>query len=338
MDQDFDGQLCVILMATYDDWRSVAHIIPELDARLAGLNLRGQVVIVDDSSDDVDGKDLIANLSLSVIESIEEIQLGSNQGNQRAMAVGMAYVARHYECDYLIAMDSDNEDKPEDVTTLLVKCRESKNAKIIFAERTRRSEGRVFKLFYGIYKRLFKALTGKSISVGNFCVVPGGMIRRIAHISELWNHFPISIIRSGLSYDMAPTDRGTRLYGQGRMNLIKLIIHAFSGFSIHADVIAVRLILFASGLGAFFVVFLVFTSVMRFATEMLIPGWASMMLMQIFLLFAVVTCTALIVLTLVLSMRMQPPMIPYHDYEKFIFETKFLFPVGQRGHEGRSAS
>lgn len=314
-------------MATYDDWLSVADIVPKLDQVLLRYGLNGRIIVVDDSSDDTKGIEILPSLSLRAIEAIDQIQLGSNLGNQRAMAVGVAYVARNVPCDYLVVMDSDNEDRPEDVSALLDASLAHDDQKIVFADRTKRSEGQTFKLFYILYKLIFSFLTGTSISVGNFCVIPGQFVKRIAHITELWNHFSASILRSGLPSGKIPTERGVRLFGQGKMNLVKLIVHAFSGFSIHADVMAVRIMLLASFLILSFFVVAVVLVALQISVHFFIPGWTSQMLMQFFILFILLFCTSLIVLILVLSLRMQPPLIPYHDYIRFIFDVRRIFPV-----------
>lgn len=309
-----------VLMATYNDWKSVAHLLPVLDGVLENLGQKAHLVVVDDSSQDHDGRDEVDLRQLRAIEAVDEIQLGSNQGNQRALAVGLAYVARHLAFDRLVVMDSDYEDRPEDIPALLQACRAHDDRRIIFAERARRSEGGLFRIFYFLYQCLFKVLTGYSIAMGNFCVIPWRFIRRIAHIAELWNHFPVSIMRSGLPIAKIPTERGRRLFGRGKMNFVRLIIHAFSGFTIHADVIAVRILLLATALVATFVVLLVMGTVVYFTHDVFVPGWTSQFLLQVLLLATVVMCTAVIVLISVLSMRMQPPMVPFHDYARFVFQ------------------
>lgn len=325
MTVDLAGRTCGILMATYDDWRSVAHILPILDEILARRGMKGHVVVVDDSSRSTDGKEMVEALQLSAIAAIDEVQLGSNQGNQRALAIGLGYIGCNVAVDFLVVMDSDNEDKPEDVGRLLDACAAEDGRRIVFAERTKRSEGLAFQLFYLLYKWVFKLATGGSISMGNFCIIPGRFVKRIAHVSELWNHFPISIVRSGLPFTKIPTIRGTRLFGRGKMNIVKLIVHAFSGFTIHADVIAVRILLLASGLVGLFLLVLAGATLTRFSTDLLPPGWTSQMMMQVFTLVMLVLCTSIIVLISALTMRMQPPMIPFHDYGRFVFETVRLY-------------
>ncbi len=328
MNDRFNGKSCAILMATYNDWKSVAHIIPILDQGLAELGIEGRVFVVDDGSINLDGLGEIGDLGLTAIQRIDRLLLGSNQGNQRAMAIGLAYIAANFECDYLVTMDSDNEDKPEDVPRLLTACGAEDDLKVIFAERSKRSEGWAFTFLYGIYRLLYMLCTGRSISVGNFGVIPGHYIRRLSYVAEMWSHFPASIMRSNVPWVRIPTERGKRVYGKGSMNVVRLVIHAFSGFSVFADVMAVRMIIFATLMGGVTLLFLLITSLIKIVTgaEVLIPGWTSLMMMSIFNLFVLVLGTALIVLVLVLSMRNQPSLIPFHDHVRFIYRQEQLFP------------
>ena len=86
MTSAFTRKSVVILTAQYNDWISLAHLLPLIDEHLVSLGVRACVVVVDDGSIDHDGRELLAGLSLKAVESIEEVVLGDNQGNQRAMA------------------------------------------------------------------------------------------------------------------------------------------------------------------------------------------------------------------------------------------------------------
>src|SRR6185503_7804917 len=103
------GRSVVVLMPTYNDWISAAHMLPMLDGVFSQLGMTASVVLVDDGSNDLSGREGISLLGLSAIGSVEEIVLTRNQGNQRAIAVGLAHVASTLTADYLIVMDSDCE-------------------------------------------------------------------------------------------------------------------------------------------------------------------------------------------------------------------------------------
>ena len=113
------------------------------------------------------------------------------------------------------------------------------------------------------------------------------------------------------------------------MNLVKLIVHAFSGFTIHADIAAVRMMLFAGimGLVLFFIVVVIVA--VRLSTDITILGWTSQMVIQLFTLFVLISCTALIILTTVLSLRMQLPSTPFHEHARFIYNVETLYSSAQ---------
>ena len=151
-------------------------------------------IVVDDGSLDLSGQDEVRKLNLSAIEAVVQVALTRNYGNQRAVAIGTAYVASNVPCDYLVVMDSDHQDQPLYIPQLLETCVEADDVKIIFAERKKRSEAWSFIFMYRIYRGLYRVLTGDSMSIGNFSVVPGRLIRRLAHIEDIWNHFPAGVM------------------------------------------------------------------------------------------------------------------------------------------------
>jgi glycosyltransferase involved in cell wall biosynthesis len=326
MTTDFAGKTVAILTAVYNDWLSLAHLLPLLDDTLASLGARGCVVVIDDGSADFEGKDMVSGCSLKAIEFVEEVLLGDNQGNQRAMAIGVAHVAEHVACDYLVLMDSDHEDKPEYIPRLLEVCRAGGDREIVFAERTKRSEGLFFAFFYRLYQWIYKAFTGHNIAVGNFSVIPGYLIRRLSYVGELWNHIPASIMRSGVPFETISSERGKRRFGKSSMNLVRLVVHAFSAFSVFADVFAVRLILWTLGLVFLFVLGGMVLVGLKFGVGVGALGWALQILGLLLMILIQALGMSVILLFLALSMRLKSPMIPAHDYGKFICEVNRPYP------------
>ena len=326
MTADFAGKTVAILTAAYNDWLSFAHLLPLLDNTLDSLGAKGRVVVVDDGSVDFEGKNMVAECSLKAIKSVDGLVLGDNQGNQRAVAIGLAHVAEHVACDYLVLMDSDHEDKPEYIPRLLEACREGGDRKIVFAERTKRSEGLLFTFFYRLYQWIYKAFTGHNIAVGNFSVIPGHLVRRLSYVGELWNHIPASIMRSGIPFDIIPSERGKRRFGKSSMNLVRLVVHAFSAFTVFADVFAVRLILWTLGLAFLLVPGSMVLVGFKFGAGVAALSWLLQILGLLLVVLIQILGISVILLFLALSMRLKPPMIPAHDYGKFICEVNRLYP------------
>lgn len=311
----------VIVMATFNDWRSILHLLPEIDRVMEPLAMTTQVVVVDDGSVDLEGRDALRSLDLRSIAQVDIVELARNYGNQRANAIGIAYVADRMKADYAVVMDSDHEDLPEYIPALLRACAETDGRKIIFAARTKRSESSSFRAFYWIYQRLYRVLTGQPISMGNFSVVPAAHLRRLAHVSEIWNHFAAGIMRSRLPYDKIVAQRGRRLFGRSRMNLTSLISHAFSGFSVYLDAIAVRILMGSVWLGGAILAAALVVVGLKLFSDLPIPGWTSLLLAAFGLMLLQIVSGLCIVLFLVLVMRMQPSIIPLYEYQKYIYAT-----------------
>lgn len=316
----------IILTPVYDDWESVFVLLDQLDDALAEDKLKASVVVIDDGSpifaDTLD----FSGLDLSAIEEVEVVTLTRNLGNQRALAVGIGHIAATRNCGILVIMDSDLEDSPKYVPQLIAEARKTGN-EIVFAERTRRSEGTAFKAFYKIYKYLYKVLTGMPISIGNFSATPGRLIKRIAGISEIWSHFPAGIMRARVPFRTIPATRGQRLKGQSKMNLVSLVIHGLSGFAVHADVVGVRIVITVFGLGVAIIIAVFLVIAKRFLFDFYVLGWTS--LVTIILGVAVIQAfmAAIFMAFMILSGKNNRLIIPGIDCAKYILETRRIYPL-----------
>ena len=325
----------VVLTAVYNDWQSFKELLSSLDIELGGKPYQTRVVVVDDGSptfaDEID----FSNMELENILSVEAVTMTRNLGNQRAVAIGIAYVAKNIPCDYLVIMDSDLEDLPEYVPVLLSEAEISGN-QIIFAERTRRPDGFLFKTFYSIYKALYKLATGLSMSMGNFSVMPGRLVRRVSGISEIWNHFPAGIMRAKIPFRSIPSERGSRLYGASKMNLVSLILHGLSGLVAHADVVVVRAVIGIFAIGLFIIAVISGVVFQRIFTDVILLGWTSQIVTILGgALFQILAATVVIVFVVLVG-RHQKWIIPYDDFESFIMETGTVFEKADNNSDNGS--
>lgn len=315
-----------IMIVTYNDWESVQTLVPLLDKQLAGRYRNIRVFVIDDGSSNFAEDGLFRDQSFTAIGEVQIVTLRRNLGNQRAVATGLGYLASEVDFDYLVLMDSDHEDKPEYVPQLIDRAIREGN-KVVFAERTQRSEGRRFQLFYSIYKALYAVLTGAPISFGNFCAIPSIMVKRIASVSEIWNHFPAGIMKARVPFTSIPSERGIRVHGTSKMNLVNLAIHGLSGLAVHADVVSVRftlgLVLFAAIVAAGIAAVVL----KRVLFDSYVLGWSSQAILALLGIFSQLLIAAALVVFLVLASRNQRSVIPAWDYRKFLLDIRTLHPV-----------
>ncbi|MEZ4905562.1 MAG: glycosyltransferase [Spirosomataceae bacterium] len=302
----------VILIPQYNDWEALNLLIERINKDVAADILAAtSLVIVDDcSSHDFEKIAPFDGISVKIV------RLYRNLGHQRAIAIGLSYLAKEVRCEKVIVMDADGEDAPQDINALILASEKSPD-RIIFAQRTKRQESSTFKFFYGIYKFIFKQLTGKVITFGNFSIIPQRRLQNIVRVSEIWNNYPGGVIKSRLPYDFIPTERGKRLAGKSKMNFVSLVLHGLSTISVLIDVAAVRILIFSvlMSAAALLIIFVVlFLKWINNAS----PGWASTLSSALLIVVLQSFLISLFLVFMVLQYRTQQQFVPVQQYHDFI--------------------
>jgi len=150
-----------------------------------------------------------------------------NRGHARCNATGLKYLNEKENFDYVILMDGDGEDRPEELNLLFNKSEENPS-KTITANRVKRSEGPFFKLLYEIHKILTFVFTGKMIKFGNYSCLPKNDVSKLVKESCLWSSFSGSVTKLISDRSSVPSNRGQRYFGPSKMNFFNLLIHSFS--------------------------------------------------------------------------------------------------------------
>lgn len=319
----------LILMPLYNDWDAVGLLLPSLDRVLAGAGLIANVLLVDDGSTVRPPAHWNAQ-AWRALGRIEVLALRRNVGHQRAIAIALAFVEQHLSPDVLFVMDGDGEDAPEDIPRLLACLNQNDGNKVVFAERTRRSETVTFRAFYALYRWAHVLLTGIPVRVGNFSVIPSSQLRRLVVVSELWNHYAAAVFKARVPRTSVPTVRAPRLAGRSRMNFVDLVTHGLSALSVHSELIGVRLLVVTATLIGVMASGLVGVLAIRFFTDLAIPGWASTVVGLLLVLLLQAAAFAAFFAFLVLHARSQPTFIPLRDYDYFVDHSSTLVASAQQ--------
>ncbi len=314
----------VIVIPVFNDWQSVGLLLPALDAALEKRGFVGEVVLVDDGSVlPLAGES--REQAYRHLASVDVLRLRRNLGHQRAIAVGLAHVQEaHTGYKAVVVMDGDGEDKAEDVPLLIDEMVRRGGEQVIFAERRKRLEKWTFQALYHLYRLLHWLLTGITVRVGNFSVLPPCALSRLVFVSELWNHYAAAVFRSRIPFAALPLARGKRLAGQSQMNFPGLVLHGLSAISVFSDVVGVRLLVFTILLICVSGVLLGVVVGIRFLTDLAVPGWATS---AVGLLVVVLIQAVLLMLTLsflTLANRSQVNIIPLRDARVFVEKVERL--------------
>jgi hypothetical protein len=141
---------------------------------------------------------------------------------------------------------------------------------------------------------------------------------------ELWNNFPISIMRSRLRRYFVPTVRGQRYAGASKMDLTALIVHGMSAMSVYIEVIFVRLLLGSAAVAALLLLGIIGAIVIRLVTNLAIPGWTTTAVGVLAILLAQTTSLVAATALMVLSGRRARPMIPVLDCKHLVSRVERL--------------
>jgi hypothetical protein len=304
-------------MPVFNDWTAAGLLMRDIALVLQREELRAAIVVVNDGSSEPVPEDFAADAGDSLVD-VRVVNLRRNLGHQRAIAIGLAFVHDEVRCPSVVVMDADGEDRPDDIPRLLTKMRERGEREIVFAQRTRRSEGIVFTFFYHLYRFLHRILTGISVQVGNFSVLPFDSVRTLVSMSDLWNHYAAAVFQSRMPFTMVPTARGRRVSGSSRMNLVSLTGHGLSAIAVFADRVGVRVLI-----GSLILLSVGVVAMVVGAAGVMSAGGAAPVVVLVggvilFVLLLQTCAAACFFVLLVLFARAGFSFVPSRDYHPFI--------------------
>ena len=144
----------VILIPIYNDRESLKLLIENINNEINNLNHDISLVVINDASSQ---QIIDTYLNTENISSIEIINMKENRGHARCIASGLKYIFEKKDFDFIIPMDGDGEDRPEEIKSF-IQLSEQSSEKSIIGERVKRSEGIIFQLCYQFHKFLTLSL------------------------------------------------------------------------------------------------------------------------------------------------------------------------------------
>ena len=229
-----------ILIPAYNDWQSVFKLLEGINLEVSKLDDEFSIIIINDAS--TEGRvDFLANINN--LNSVQIINMKENRGHARCNAAGLKYISEKEDFDYVIPMDGDGEDRPEELSLLIEKIKEYPNT-VITANRVKRSEGFIFKFCYLIHKYLTLVFTGQTIKYGNYTCLPKPIVNKMINESATWSSFSGSLAKTVKDKKFIPSERGVRYFGPSKMSFINLLKHSLSIIAVFKVTLFIRSILF----------------------------------------------------------------------------------------------
>jgi glycosyltransferase involved in cell wall biosynthesis len=229
-----------ILIPIYNDWQSAFKLLENINSKVSVLDDEFSVIIVNDASTET-RPDFSADLDR--LKSIQIINMEENKGHARCNAAGLKYINEKEDFDYVIPMDGDGEDRPEELSLLIEKIKDHPGTTVT-ACRVKRSEGFIFKFCYLFHKYLTHIFTGQTIKYGNYTCLPKSIVNEMVNEPSTWSSFSGSLAKIAKDRKSIPSERGTRYFGPSKMSFVNLLKHSLSIIAVFKTTLLIRSILF----------------------------------------------------------------------------------------------
>jgi polyisoprenyl-phosphate glycosyltransferase len=231
--------ICVV-MPVFNDWRALPQLLSNLAEAFRSSGTVLDIILVNAASTENCDFEIERSIVRDVISEITDLRV--NVGHQIAITAGLHFAQQHKAFTAVLIMDADAEDQPDDAAKLVAISRNQPDH-LIAAKRTKRSESAIFRGFYFLYRAIFRLLTGRAISFGNFMLIPAALLPSVLSRPELIHHVAATLLRTRLPITQVPTTRGQRYFGASQMNVPALVTHAIGALAVFSEVLFSRLLI-----------------------------------------------------------------------------------------------
>jgi len=227
----------IILIPVFNDWQSVFKLIENIDLQINNETI--DIIIVNDASTESFDNN---QKQFSKINSVKIINLIKNGGHRKAIAIGLKYCQENLEYDYIIPMDGDGEDRPEELKDFFNQVQETQ-PEVITATRVKRSESSLFKFLYSMHKIFTHLITGKLIKFGNYTCLSKSAVSKLLSDGSVWLSYSGAVTKHFPQFSTIQSIRGERYFGPSKMSILGLILHSFRISTVFRENIFIRVVI-----------------------------------------------------------------------------------------------
>lgn len=209
---------------------------------------------------------------------VDVIEPPYNLGHQRGLVYALRCLAQDLDDDVVIVtLDSDGEDKAEDVPRLVVEVLETGTSpdRIVLARRTKRAHAPLaFRLLYPFFKGFFLLATGTAVDSGNFAAYRARTANRVLLHPSFLLCYSSALLTMTVPITYVPCERGARLSGSSRMGYSQLFTHAMRMLMPFSEAIARRTLWVFMSTFALAIASAALVVLLKLASSEAVPDWA----------------------------------------------------------------
>lgn len=267
-----------VVVPIYNDQEVIAELLRRLTAVLETIVSDYEILLIDDGSRD--NSWAVMNAERAQREHLRIARLSRNFGQQNAIAAGLSLTSK----DLIVLMDSDLQDRPEDIPVLIDALLADREATMAIAQWEERKDSRMKVAVSRLFQTVSNQITDihQMPRLGIFRVMKKSVVDELRNFPERTATAVSLLYFIGHKYVAVPLKRDARFAGKSGYNLSKMLaltfarIFSFSMFPIRMVTYMGALLCVGSMLAACGLI--IYKLVGNVVT-----GWTSMMVLMLFL-------------------------------------------------------
>jgi dolichol-phosphate mannosyltransferase len=267
-----------VVVPIYNDEEVVAELHRRLRPVLEEITADYELILVDDGSRDHSWQKMLEVRREN--EHVRAVRLSRNFGQQSAIAAGLSLTSK----ELIVLMDSDLQDRPEDIPVLIDALLADKQATMAIAQWEERKDSRMKLAVSHLFQRVSNSITEIHTMprLGIFRVMKKSVVDELKKFPEKTATTVSLLYYIGSKYVAVPLKRDARFAGKSGYNLRKMLALTFARiFSF--SMFPIRIVTYLGALLCVGSMIAALALVIYKLVGNVVAGWTSMMVLMLFL-------------------------------------------------------
>lgn len=266
-----------VVIPVFKAERFLEELYNRLTESLSSITDSYEIILVEDAGPDSSWEKIVKLAARD--EKIHGIQFSRNFGQHYGITAGLDVC----KGNWVVVMDCDLQDKPEDIPRLYNKA--CKGYDVVVGKRKGRSASFFRKIIVNIFYSIFSYLSGINYdgSVGNFRIMSRDVVGNVCKFREQLRFFGVMVDWLGYPTESIEIEQDESARGETSYTYRKLLSLAFGAIIAYSDKplwLAVKLGFFVSAVSVFSGLHIVYR---YFSLGVPVEGWSSLMVSVFFL-------------------------------------------------------
>ena len=267
-----------VVVPIYNDSEVIHELIKRLSPVLESITADYEIILVDDGSRDDSWLQMLAVRQANA--SIKAVRLSRNFGQQSAIAAGLSLTSK----ELIVLMDSDLQDRPEDIPVLIDALLADEKATMAIAQWEERKDSRLKLAVSRLFQRVSNSITEIHTMprLGIFRVMKKSVVEELRNFPEKTATTVSLLYYIGSRYVAVPLKRDARFAGKSGYNLSKMLALTFARiFSF--SMFPIRIVTYLGALLCVGSMVAALALIIYKLVGNVVAGWTSMMVLMLFL-------------------------------------------------------